>query len=155
MFFLFLCWLTWREWCQSHRSWKSNTAGSKDRWYCCLKEGRVMWRTCPRERDCADRGLAQSANLGGLCCSTQKGEHGWELISPLALLVWTLARSQISWSAFSGVRSWTRTNVLSASHTQTHTDTNFITSKNISAPLSSLLYKEILLIFPKGRKKCE
>lgn len=53
------------------------------------------------------------------------GGQSWAATSPLALLVWTLARSQISWSARSVIRSWTRVNVLSVSqsHTRTHTHT--------------------------------
>ena len=61
------------------------------------------------------------------------GEQRQKMISPLALLVWTRARSQISWSALSGVRSWIRTKALSGSHTNAHMDI-FITSKGTFLP---------------------
>ena len=70
-------------------------------------------------------------------------DGGRGVISPFALLVWTRARSQISWSALSGVRSWTRTNTLSGSHTHTHTHTRthkkILLQKDFNASLSSRL----------------
>lgn len=82
------------------------------------------------------------------------GGQSWAATSPLALLVWTLARSQISWSARSVVRSWTRVNVLSVSqsHTRTHTHiqkNGLLLHKHFST--SSLPFE---VHTPNGRKVC-
>lgn len=98
----------------------------KANWYCCLiLKRRECWPKGRRFRRClhvtptghliSERKL-QNKN------KKRVSKEKVMVISPLARLVWTRARTQISSSAFSGVRSWTRTNVLSSSDTQRRTN---------------------------------